>query len=297
MTSLRKKKNEYLIIGKCRKVFLDAAGEDASNPPNVSTVANTMEPSPTTSDPPAVTEPTISAGDVGNTDSVTEAAPRDATAAPSAAAETSTSANSASEAIEIAVTDLPAFVDAAVAEGLTPLICDPGNNKVVDTFFSYGGMGAVVLDAKKMGMDKTMRKTPVPNILEVARTKVVRAMRSGSTLVISMQQAAVDMIGTFNGETTLPIELFNNSGAGFVNAPSMSGDGDIVLNERTDMIFRPEDTVETAGIVMCRQGFQVVVTSHFQSEDLDSYLFSGEYGLPTRDKFKVIKIRSDDSED
>ena len=84
-------------------------------------------------------------------------------------------------------------IRAAIAEGLTPLVLDASDDHVVDTFFSYSA-DAIVLDAKKMSLDATLRKQPDRAALDAARKRVVLAMKNGSQLVVATQQAAVDFV-------------------------------------------------------------------------------------------------------
>ena len=55
----------------------------------------------------------------------------------------------------IPLADLQAEIDAAVVAGKTPLVIDNSEDNKVDTFFMYGS--SVIIDGKKMGLDKTMK--------------------------------------------------------------------------------------------------------------------------------------------
>ena len=182
-------------------------------------------------------------------------------------------------------------IRAAIAEGLTPLVLDASDDHVVDTFFSYSA-DAIVLDAKKMSLDATLRKQPDRAALDAARKRVVLAMKNGSQLVVATQQAAVDFVGRFSAPDLLPIELFAAAGKGFVNVPE-DGDGGVwglLDRPRTSALFRPADTVDTAGLAVCRRDFALVVTSRFSAESADHFLFREGYGLPARDSFRVLEL-------
>ena len=129
------------------------------------------------------------------------------------------------------------------------------------------------------------------DILEEARKQIVYCMKAGATLVISMGPSSFDLIGTFGiDDTKFPKELLINSGLDFVNAPAMSDTtGKIIDKEMTTKLFRDTDTSDCAGIALCREGFRVVVSSHFEAEDIDDFLFSGDYGLIPKSNFKVLK--------
>ena len=86
----------------------------------------------------------------------------------------------------------------AIDKGLTPLVVDNSEDNKVDTFFSY--RSCVILDGKKLGLDKTMNKIPIPDIMEEARTKIVAALKFGNILYIPCQQACVDFEETWTDE-------------------------------------------------------------------------------------------------
>jgi hypothetical protein len=70
--------------------------------------------------------------------------------------------------VEVFLTDMPHAVDAAVASGLTPLVIDEKGN--ADTFYSYN---SVMIDSKKMGLDRSLKKIPLKTLMEEARQKLV----------------------------------------------------------------------------------------------------------------------------
>ena len=74
------------------------------------------------------------------------------------------------ERVEVYLTDMPHAVDAAVASGLTPLVIDEKGN--ADTFYSYN---SVMIDSKKMGLDRSMKKIPLLTLMEEVRQKLVGA--------------------------------------------------------------------------------------------------------------------------
>ena len=182
-------------------------------------------------------------------------------------------------------------IRAAIAEGLTPLVLDSSDDHVVDTFFSYSA-DAIVLDAKKMSLDATLRKQPDRAALDAARKRVVLAMKNGSQLVVATQQAAVDFVGRFSAPDMLPLELFSRAGRDFVNVPEDSDGGVWGLLDRpaTSALFRPADTVDTAGLAVCRRDFATVVTSRFSAENAEHFLFREGYGLPPREHFRMLEL-------
>merc|ERR1719263_1801233 len=115
-------------------------------------------------------------------------------------------------------------------------------------------------------------------------------MKSGSRAVLSCQQAAVDFVGALNKEDSFPLGLFQKAGVDYVT--EVEGDAAVSLRDvpATAALFRDEDTKESAGIGVCKIGFSTCVTSWFSSEDIDEFIFKGDYGLPPRSQFKVLEL-------
>jgi len=108
-------KNEFLIIGKCKKAYAELGIEGADPaflPKEKKAAAPTKAPAP---EPKKVQGP----------------APEGVT--------------------RFSLLDLPAVVKAAVESGKTPLILDPSEDGKVDTFYTYG-KGARLLDAKALSL-------------------------------------------------------------------------------------------------------------------------------------------------
>ena len=125
----------------------------------------------------------------------------------------------------IELTSLLSECELAVANGKTPLVIDNSNDSKVDTFFSYRSMP--IIDGKKMGLDKSIRKIPVPEIMEEARKKLSLALKIGMPLIIAMTKSVTDFTTTFNDSIAnelyqlnsssdnnayLPIEMFDHGG-------------------------------------------------------------------------------------
>ena len=90
---------------------------------------------------------------------------------------------------KIPLTDLLEAIDRAVAAGKTPLVVDRSEHGVVDTFFSYRSVQ--VLDAKKLGLDRSLKKIPVPELLDEARAKLVNALKYGFPFVVACQTVLI----------------------------------------------------------------------------------------------------------
>jgi hypothetical protein len=200
----------------------------------------------------------------------------------------------------IKLVDLLEAVQTAVNSGKTPLVVDHSADSKVDTFYSYHT--AIILDGKKMGIEKSIQKIPIAEILENARKKLVAAIKNGCPLVICLQQSVTDFAETFtdeaqqrNSNTMLdfkdgmwkyfPGDVFVNSGKGLLSPENM------------DALFREEDKVSTDGVAHCRSpdDFFVVITSRFDPTEVESYLFEQEWGLPKPSSaYQFIAIQYDE---
>ena len=237
------KKGEFYVIGKCRKQY----GELAKD-----------------LDPAFAKKPAAAP------------APAPAPAAPAQAP--------APEGVtRFKLTDLKTVIHAAIAEGLTPLVLDKSDDHKCDTFFNYTGDFAII-DAKAMALKHTTgEKKPVDECLDDTRKHLVACMKppgNGCIAVLAMQQAAVDFVGKFNGETTLPLALFDKAGKSLIG----------VDNAVSKPMFRDDETKEQGGMSNCGDEFGVVVSSYFSSEDIFDFVFKGDYGLPDKAKFKILEL-------
>jgi hypothetical protein len=137
----------------------------------------------------------------------------------------------------ILLTELIETIKTAVDNGKTPLIIDPSEDSKVDTFFSYSGR--MILDAKKLSLDKSMRKVPVQDLMDEARKKLVSSLKQGVPLIIAMTKSVTDFATTFtdeacvtNGLTELdfedgkrkyfPIEIFNKAGKNLLSEENLN---------------------------------------------------------------------------
>jgi hypothetical protein len=194
---------------------------------------------------------------------------------------------------EIELTALLDECELAVSEGKTPLVIDNSDDNKVDTFFGYRSFP--VIDGKKMGLDKSMRKIPVPEIMEEARKKLVLAIKIGMPCCIAMTKSCTDFAMTFNDTKArelyglpsdlsfLPIELFDNGGK------------KLLSNEFLEALIRKGDErKDTGDLAISRNpsGFHVILTSQFSPEDYEDYFFSNDWGLPKpKDKYQVLIIK------
>ena len=125
----------------------------------------------------------------------------------------------------IELTSLLSECELAVANGKTPLVIDNSNDSKVDTFLVI--VRCQLLMVKKMGLDKSIRKIPVPEIMEEARKKLSLALKIGMPLIIAMTKSVTDFTTTFNDSIAnqlyqlnsnsdnnayLPIEMFDHGG-------------------------------------------------------------------------------------
>lgn len=193
----------------------------------------------------------------------------------------------------ILLTDLMEAIDESIKNKKTPIIIDNSEDDKVNTFFNY--RSAILIDGKKMGLDKSMKKIPVSEIMEDARKKVVNALKFGQTLVFALTKSVTDFYSTFNdksaienhgltldeGKICLPLEIFQEAGKKCIES------------EFLNSIFR-EDELEQ-GVAFCRdpEKFRIIVTSAFAPEDCVEYLFGDGYGLARPDAGKKLDEQYD----
>jgi len=208
----------------------------------------------------------------------------------------------ASPAITIPLTELKVVMDQAIKNGKTPLIVDNSEDDKTNTFFSY--QSAIIIDGKKMGLDKTMRNTPIAEIMEGARAKLVSGLKLGYPVVIALTKSVTDFATTFSDEACQQAE--DKQGLDFQDGKQSyfplstvfqnAGKG-LVKQDMLDALFTEEDRKDTHGHAICRDenSFHVVVTSQFSPEDFEEYLFGNAWGLPKpKDWYQFIIIKSDD---
>ena len=200
--------------------------------------------------------------------------------------------------LEVVLQDLEIAVEHATELGLTPLIIDNSEDNKVDTFYSYGN--GVILDSKKLGLDRSMRKVPLADLMEEARSKLVCALRYGNRLVIAMTKAVTDWNGVFtdeseecqkaennvdiggpNGRMCFPMEVFNNAGKALVETKYL------------DALYRDSEKENGFPVVRDPEKFRVIVTTQFSPEDFEEFLFGNDWGMPKpKEKFAFIVIKS-----
>ena len=260
------KKGEFYLIGKCRKAYGDLGiGADG---------AVAAAPAPAAAAPapaPAKPFPQLPA------DFKCKAGPNAAKSVP--------------------LTELPAAIEEAQAAGFTPLVVDRSADHAVDTFFSYS---ATILDAKKMQLDVSVQKMEMAEVMERCRKQLLSCLRQNKQLVVACQGCAPNFVGQFDdakcgldlsgkanesqkgeGKSFLPTELlFENGGKG------------LLAEAAWEKLFREEDVKDAGGMAFVdpESKFSVVVTTQFNYEDLDDFLFKeGAEALPAG-KFQVIWV-------
>ena len=221
-----------------------------------------------------------------------------ATTATTTTATTALESNASNSSIQtIKLTSLLTACEAAITNGKTPLVIDNSDDNKVDTFFSY--QSATILDGKKMGLDKSMRKVPVHDIMDETRKKIVFAIKQGQPLIIALTKSVTDFATTFTDEACKDLD-FKDGTQAFI--PSLllekAGKG-ILQQEYLERLFRTEDRSDTAGLAISKNpdGFHVIITSQFSIEDFEEYLFGNEWGLPKpKDMYQFIAIEQEKQE-
>jgi hypothetical protein len=187
--------------------------------------------------------------------------------------------------IRIHLTELVLACEMAVLMGKTPLVVDSSEDDKVNTFFTYRSV--VMLDGKKMGLDKSMRNIPVPTIMEEARVKLVAALKFGYPFVIAMTKSVTDFATLWNDESAnsdpdkpcLPKCMLVNAGR------------ELLEQEWLDKLFRPEEKEGNFAFSRSPDTFCVILTTQFQEEDFEEYLFDNDWGLPKpKENYQFIVI-------
>ncbi|KAJ1440269.1 hypothetical protein B484DRAFT_427452 [Ochromonadaceae sp. CCMP2298] len=146
-----------------------------------------------------------------------------------------------------------------------------------------------------MGLDKSMRKIPVPEIMEDARKKLVSALKYGYPFVVAMTTSVTDFATCFNDASATSLGLDTHDGQMYLPQALLQQGGQLLLEEKfLEGLFRKED--REGGVAYCRSPdtFQVILTTRFALEDFDEYLFGNTWGLPRpRENYAVIVIQEE----
>jgi len=160
---------------------------------------------------------------------------------------------------EISLQDLKASIDAAVAEGKTPLFLDKSGR--VATFMSYN---AQTLSAKDMVTKKFAQKPPPSpeELRKEAGKQVLEALKYGKQLFVDMQNSAPPFGSEFSGPE-FPTELiFSNAGAAMKEEANYKALMNLCYTEaeKDDFAVRSADD------------FVVILGSTFEAANAQEYL-------------------------
>jgi hypothetical protein len=141
--------------------------------------------------------------------------------------------------------DIEDTVEAAFAAGLTPLILDQSSDEKLCTFYSYQP-DAVILECKSLILE--LARSPLISCLEIARKRLVNAMKFGKLLVLRMGKSAPDFRNTFNDERLQSV-VTRSDGNGILGSVEayfprevfLSGGRLLFENNWADRLFREED--------------------------------------------------------
>lgn len=190
----------------------------------------------------------------------------------------------------IALTEIMDALERAWALDKTPLFLDRSKHDLTGTFFSYQS-NVVILEAKKMGLDKAMKKRKVDDIMNDARKTVVNCLKYNHQLCLHLANGATDFVGTFNDnalgldgtQACFPIEIFASGGRKLST----------VANAWSERLWREEDREQGQICVrMANAAPFVFLTSQFHRDSFEKFLWKDSgYGLPwPKDQFYVFWI-------
>ena len=151
----------------------------------------------------------------------------------------------------------------------------------------------MMLDSKKMGLDKAMRKIPVMEIIEDAREKLVSAIKLGLPFVVCMSNSATDFATTFNDDV-LPTGEVKEGTAYFPKEVFVNGGVNLLGDEWMKKIFREKELEHGFAMSRSPDEFQVLITSKFSDEDYEEFLFPDGYGLhKPMSQYQVFSIKKE----
>lgn len=217
-----------------------------------------------------------------NAEGATDAAATDST-------EGAPAAESTTGPITIALTELNVTVSNALSKGLTPLIVDPSENHVVDTFYQYNG---VMIDAKQLSLNVSLKKMTKEEALEKARNGFVSALQQGSTMIVSMQQGSPSFNEWFNTTSEWPLEAIATKGGKPLTIASNDKSNSEFGNGIPNAVMRENDKLKYSGFAIVQDKFEVVFTTWFEPEDFEEFLFDEGRALCnlSKDLFQIIII-------
>ena len=201
--------------------------------------------------------------------------------------------------------DIEAAIKRAQDNKLTPLVIDRSEAHAFDTFLGYS---ATIIDAKKVAInDIAIKKQPVPEVMDGVRKTICNGMKYGKRVAIACQTSAPNFVGQLcdgkNGadlagkpyekamnateKKVFPLDLFDDSARKYANEAEMSG-------AEIEAFFREEDVADTQGFAKTVGTFNVIVTTQFNYEDIDDFLFKDDAPSLPPGKFQAIWIAHED---
>merc|ERR1711998_140106 len=120
------------------------------------------------------------------------------------AAEVDLSARCSGKEWRVSMKEMPQALQKAESEGKTPLVLDGTASHAVDTFYSY--QLAQVIEGKKLVMQGRDAQG-LAEVMEEARSLMVRAVERGYTLYLRYSRVSIWMAGLgFAWQNTVPLE-------------------------------------------------------------------------------------------
>ena len=152
----------------------------------------------------------------------------------------------------------------------TALLIDSTTNRAVDTFFMY--RPTQVIEAKMMVMDEHQGKRSLAQIREAARRSFVNAMRYGQILLVRMSNTAARFKDRYSDPKTFPLAIFDHEIVDGLMRQYSGAAGDNLYQSSHPLAacLREDDTDH--GFFTVRQGFEVVVSTHFARDSFAGYL-------------------------
>lgn len=197
----------------------------------------------------------------------------------------------------------------------TLLVVDP-EDIAMDHFLSDPHFTYVVLDARKMHLDRNSRGMSLRDILEEARRSLVHSMMQGKVLVVALGNVCVDFLGTFRDDKCTEEELprhipYERSQDGVQLAylpPEFLLEAGGLLRDHTwcERLYRRKELIHEHGkkvnlsrpdpkMFTCHARFRVMITTSIDKRRLTESLFNGSVGLPDSNNFEIVTLSEDHS--
>jgi hypothetical protein len=168
------------------------------------------------------------------------------------------------------------------------LTCPAGHN--VDTFFRYGGGSDVavsVVDAKAASLRVTRKEITLEESRVALNKSLSSALKNGHLMVLACQESNPDMDALcYDG---FPLDALKKGGKEIITDQH----AEKIITDADEHEYRMRSMTSTGNVKIPNKEFAVAVTSYFEKEDLDDFLFAKgmAFGSIGKKAFQIISIK------